>query len=93
MPTKRVTMRKLRDVLRLKLQADLSVRAISRSTKLSIGGVQKLLSRARALHLTWPLPDDLDDARAGRVVSTPAPIPGAGPRAVRRRTGPRCTRN
>ena len=59
MPTKRVTMRKLRDVLRLKLQADLSVRAISRSTKLSIGGVQKRLSRARALNLTWPLPDDL----------------------------------
>ena len=63
MSNKRTTMRKLRELLRLRLQAGLSIRAISRSTKLSVGGVQKLLSRAEALSLTWPLPDDLDDAR------------------------------
>ena len=63
MPTQRVTMRKLRETLRLRLQAGLSIRAISRSTKLSVGGVQKLLSRAEALGLTWPLPADLDDTR------------------------------
>ncbi len=63
MPTQRVTMRKLRETLRLRLQAGLSIRAISRSTKLSVGGVQKLLSRAETLGLTWPLPADLDDTR------------------------------
>ena len=63
MSNKRTTVRKLRELLRLRLQAGLSIRAISRSTKLSVGGVQKLLSRAEALSLTWPLPDDLDDAR------------------------------
>ena len=51
-------MRKLRDVLRLRHAAGLSIRDISRSTKLSVGGIQKLLSRAQALHLSWPLPAD-----------------------------------
>ena len=46
MPGKRTTMRKLRDVLRLRHAAGLSIRDISRSTKLSVGGIQKLLSRA-----------------------------------------------
>ena len=39
-------MRKLRDILRLRHAAGLSIRDISRSTKLSVGGIQKLLSRA-----------------------------------------------
>ena len=47
MPGKRTTMRKLRDVLRLRHAAGLSIRDISRSTKLSVGGIQKLLSRAQ----------------------------------------------
>ena len=63
MSNKRTTMRKLRDVLRLRHQAGLSIRAISRSTKLSVGGVQKLISRAQSLQLSWPLPPELDDAR------------------------------
>ncbi len=74
MPTQRVTMRKLRETLRLRLQAGLSIRAISRSTKLSVGGVQKLLSRAATLGLTWPLPDDLDDTRLTELF-----YPGAAP--------------
>ena len=40
-------MRKLRDVLRLRHAAGLSIRDISHSTKLSVSGIQKLLSRAR----------------------------------------------
>ena len=63
MSNKRTTMRKLRDVLRLRHQAGLSIRAISRSTKLSVGGVQKLIRRAQALQLSWPLPPELDDTR------------------------------
>lgn len=60
MPTTRITMRKTRDVLRLRLCAGLSIRDISRSTKLSVGGIQKLLTRAAALELGVPLPDMLD---------------------------------
>jgi transposase len=61
MPAKRTTMRKIRDVLRLRLSAGLSIREISRSTKISVGGIQKLLAKASALELGWPLPDDMDD--------------------------------
>ena len=40
MPGKRTTMRKLRDVLRLRHAAGLSIRDISRSTKLSVEAAQ-----------------------------------------------------
>ncbi len=63
MSNKRTTLRTLREILRRRLLAGLSIRAISRSTKLSVGGVQKLISRAETLHLSWPLPAELDDAR------------------------------
>ncbi len=60
-------MRKIRDVLRLRLHAGLSIREISRSTKLSIGGIQKLLAKANTLGLEWPLPDSLDDNQLARL--------------------------
>ena len=56
-------MRKIREVLRLRLEADLSVRQISICTKVSVGSIQKLLKSAQALGLTWPLPTELDDGR------------------------------
>ena len=56
-------MRKIREVLRLRLVARLSIRQISASTKISVGAIQKLLSRVDALEITWPLPEDLDDGR------------------------------
>jgi transposase len=56
-------MRKIREVLRLRLEAGLSIRQISASTKTSVGAIQKLLSRANALEIAWPLPEDLDDGR------------------------------
>lgn len=60
-------MRKIRDILRLRLAGGLSIREINTSTKASVGAVQKLLSRAIELELGWPLPDDLDDARLARL--------------------------
>ena len=54
-------MRKLRDLLRLRLDAGLSYRQINASTKASIGTIQKALARAEELELTWPLPPELDD--------------------------------
>jgi len=60
-------MRKIRDVLRLRLAGGLSIREINFSTKVSIGAVQKLLCRAIELELGWPLPDDLDDVQLARL--------------------------
>ena len=54
-------MRKIRDILRLRLASGLPIRQINASTEVSIGAVQKLLCRAIELELGWPLPDDLDD--------------------------------
>jgi transposase len=77
-------MRKIRDILRLRLAAGLSIRQIKDSTKASVGAIQKLLVRADELGLSWPLPDDLDDNRlaqlfypgADTVASTRYQVPG-----------------
>ena len=55
-------MRKIREVLRLRFGAGLNYRQIRHSTKVSLGSIQTLLKRAEALGLSWPLPDELDDA-------------------------------
>ena len=60
-------MRKLRDILRMRLSGDCSIREISRSTKVSVGSIQKLLTKAQALELTWPLPEELDDGQLARL--------------------------
>ena len=52
-------MRKLREVLRLRFSAKLSIRQISASTKISIGSIQNVLKLAEQQNLSWP--DDLDD--------------------------------
>jgi len=61
-------MRKIRETLRLRLEAGLSYRQISASTKTSVGAIQKLLSRAQELGLTWPLPVELDDTRLANLL-------------------------
>ena len=67
MPANRIKMRKLRDVLRMRLSAGCSIREISRSTKISVGTIQKLLIQAQALGLTWPLPGELNDGQLARL--------------------------
>ena len=74
MPAKRITMRKIRDVMRLRYSGGLSVRQISRSTKISVGSIQKLLTTAKALELTWPLPDDMKDNQLARLFYPEADI-------------------
>jgi transposase len=44
----------------------LSIREIHRSTKVSVGSIQTLLSKAKLMNLSWPLPDELDDAQLAR---------------------------
>jgi hypothetical protein len=63
MPAERLSMRQIRDVLRLSFAAKLPQRAVARSLGLSQGAVSGYLSRARAAGIRWPLPEDLDDAQ------------------------------
>lgn len=72
-------MRKIREVLRLRHAAGLSIRQIKASTKVSVGAIQNLLTWAEALGLSWPLPPELDDARLAQLF-----YPGADIRACRR---------
>ena len=77
MPTERLSMRKIRDVLRLKFESGLSERVIGRSMSLSNGSVNSYLQRARVAGLRWPLPDDLDDEALERLLFPPAAAPDA----------------
>ncbi len=61
MPTERLTMRRIRDVLRLKFGQGLSERAIAASLGLGKGSVGAYVRRARKAGLGWPLPGGLDD--------------------------------
>ena len=54
-------MRQLRDILRLRLDAGLSMRQIQASLRISLGAVQKITSRAAALKLDWPAIEQLND--------------------------------
>jgi transposase len=57
-------MRKLREIIRLKLQAGQSGRAIARSCGLSPSTVGEYVGRIALAGLTWPLPPELDEDAA-----------------------------
>lgn len=61
MPAERLSMRHLRELLRLRHSAGLSQYVIARSLGLAQGTVSKYLWRARQAGLSWPLPVELDD--------------------------------
>lgn len=64
MAAERLPMRKLREIIRLKLQAGQSGRAIARSCALSPSTASQYLGRIALAGLTWPLPPELDDDAA-----------------------------
>lgn len=63
MKPKKVTVLRLKDILRLHYQAHLSTRQIARSLNLSRSVVSKYLIRARGAQLQWPLPSDMGEAQ------------------------------
>jgi len=54
-------MRKLKDILRLHHASGLSRRAIAAALNIGYGTVVNYLNRANKVHLSWPLPEGLDD--------------------------------
>ncbi len=61
MPQERLTMRKIREILRLKWECKLSERAIALSCSTSRSTVADYLKRAQAAGLSWPLPEKQSD--------------------------------
>ena len=55
-------MRKIKEVLRLKYEANLSFRQIAASLKLSVAVISKYTQAAEVAGVSWPLPEGLDDA-------------------------------
>lgn len=77
-------MRKIKEVMRLRTSCDLSDRAIAHSCGIARSTVAEYLRRAGAAGLTWPLPDELDDARLEALLfpllpSLPSLPPGLRP--------------
>ena len=61
MPAERVSMRRIREILRLKHEGGASDRQIARSLSLARSTVAVTLQRAAAVGLRWPLPATLTD--------------------------------
>ena len=66
MPAERAPMRKIRDVLRLKLGQEVSERQIAKSVGMARSTVADCLGRARVAGIGWPIPDAIDDGELER---------------------------
>ena len=78
MPTERLSMRRIRQVLQLHFGAHASPRVIAREVGVGRTTVQDYLTRASAAGPGWPLPPDLtDEALEQRLFPAPSNKPGA----------------
>ena len=66
-------MSKLREILRLRLDAKLSLRQINTSLKLSLGAVQKVCHKASEITLNWESVEALDDQQLTQLFY-PSPV-------------------
>jgi len=70
MPAERLSMRKIREVLRLD-SLGVSRRQIGRCVGVNHGTVSDYLGRAKVAGLSWPLPEDLDDGELEKRLFVP----------------------
>ena len=83
MAAERLSMRTIREILRLKWDCHRSNREIAQSCHIARSSVGECLARAAAAGLAWPLPPELDDGtlearlyrQAGRPPGPPRPLP------------------
>jgi transposase len=79
MPQKAVSMRKIREVLRLRYDLGLLQQEIARSCSISQTSVHRYLERATAVGLSWPLPEDCDDQRLNELLFPTTPTREGNP--------------
>jgi hypothetical protein len=80
MPATRLTMRKIREVLRLFFNCHLTKRQIATSCKIARSTVAEYLMRFAASGLTWPLSAETDDAQLEALLFPPPPVVMEQPR-------------
>jgi transposase len=75
MTQERLTMRKIKEILRLKYEAGLSNRAIAGACKISNSTVGEYLRRAEAAGVGWPLGELSEDELNQKLFREPTPSP------------------
>ena len=70
--SKRLTMRKIREILRLRYDLKRSHREIATSIKMGDSTVGDCLRRAAQAGVTWPLSPEMDDAKLISLMYSPA---------------------
>ena len=68
MPARRLSMRKIKEVLRLKFEKGLSDRKIAKSCRVSRSSVAEYIRRAKAAGLNWSNARDMDDGALERLL-------------------------
>jgi len=71
MPQERLSMRTIKEILRLRWEAGLSHRAIAVSCRKGQTTVQDYLLRAKAAGLSWPLPEGMNEEELERLLFPP----------------------
>jgi transposase len=75
MTQERLTLRKIKEILRLKHEAGLSNRAIAGACKISNSTVGEYLRRAEAAGISWPLGELSEDELYQKMFGEPTPLP------------------
>ena len=65
MAAKRLSMRKVREILSLRYERGYPHRTIARAVHVGAATVSEYLAKAAAKGLGWPLPEEFNDAKAG----------------------------
>jgi len=68
MPQKELSMRKVKEVLRLRFAAGLQQEQIARSCSIGQSTVHRYLKRAEEAGLSWPLPEECDDRQLNELL-------------------------
>ena len=82
MPAKRLSMRKIREVLRLRYEVGLGIHQIAVSCAVGHTAVAGYLKRAEAAGVRWPLQEGMDEARLERLLFPPPPLIPSSERCV-----------
>jgi transposase len=77
MPGKRLSMRKIKEVMRLRFEVGLSQHQIAHSCGMGRTTVREYLQRAKRAGLTWPLPEAMTDGDVEALLFAPPAMPGA----------------
>ena len=68
MAAARLSMRTIREILRLKWEHHLSKKQIAASCNIARSTITDYLRRAKRVGISWPLPEDMDDAKLQQIL-------------------------